>query len=677
MNERSAHSPASGARSGPIPSLDGLRAIAISLVFFAHGGLEHLVPGGFGVTLFFVLSGFLITTLMRTEYAKFGRLDLRAFYLRRLARLSPPLLIVVAVAAALSGLGLIGGHFSLSGLMSALFYFGNYHAIANDFVGLPAGLGVIWSLAVEEHFYLLFPPLAILLLRRNDRRTTAGTIGLLCGLILAWRIALTLSGASEDYIGMATDTRIDAILVGCGMALLRNPWLDAPLPTGRGREAAVALACLGVLLFSFVFREPWFRETLRYSLQSLAVAPLLYLAVARAETLPFRWLGSRALAYVGSVSYTVYLSHHLILLAIERHAPQLQWPAVALLGAAASLLAAEAMRRWVDVPVGRLRQRLRPTQAPPAPPRRPLASAPASVSVCIATYQRPARLDALLGDLSMQDCLPDEIVVIDNDADASGRDVATRWQDRLPCPLRYEVQPVKNISITRNRSVALAQGDWLAFIDDDERAPRDWLKRLIVCALEYSADGVLGPVVPLVPAQAPRWIRNGRFYDWARMPTGSRIPARQLRFGNLVLRAERLRPMAAPFDPAYGLTGGEDGDLLSRLQLDGAQLLWCDEAVVYEPVEAQRLSLRWLLRRSLRGGQDFARHTLAGRYGSNGLSARLRLFLQSLAQAAIAGGLCLLLLPLSRSRAALWAIRSLANIGKLSVFWGQHYREYA
>lgn len=300
-----------------------------------------------------------------------------------------------------------------------------------------------------------------------------------------------------------------------------------------------------------------------------------------------------------------------------------------------------------------------------------------SASICIATYRRPDRLEALLEDLARQQLLPDEVVVVDNDAAASAAPVIERLRSRgLPFALLYDIQPQKNISLTRNRTVELANGDWLAFIDDDERAPPAWLAQLLACAGSTRADGVLGPVVPVVPPEAPAWIRRGRFYDWTRMQTGALIPANRLRFGNLVLRGSLLRGMTAPFDPAYGLTGGEDGDLLSRLALNGAVLRWCDEAVVHEPVEASRLSLRWLLRRALRGGQDFARHSLAGRYGGAGAS-RHRLLLRALAQALLAGLLSILLLPLGRHRAAHWLTKASANLGKLSIFWGWHYREYA
>jgi len=204
-----------------------------------------------------------------------------------------------------------------------------------------------------------------------------------------------------------------------------------------------------------------------------------------------------------------------------------------------------------------------------------------------------------------------------------------------------------------------------------------WLETsLDAAAAAYSADGVLGPVDPLVPAEAPAWIRRGRFYDFPRMASGEVVPPNRLRFGNVLLRGRLLRELEVCFDPAYGLTGGEDGDLLSRLALAGARIVWCDEAIVREPIEQSRLSLAWLLRRSLRGGQDFARHSLSGRYGTQG-TGRMRLLVRALLQLIAAATLSVLALPLGRHRAAHWLTKASANLGKLSVFMGWHYREYA
>ncbi|MDO8704262.1 MAG: glycosyltransferase family 2 protein [Sulfuricaulis sp.] len=300
-----------------------------------------------------------------------------------------------------------------------------------------------------------------------------------------------------------------------------------------------------------------------------------------------------------------------------------------------------------------------------------------NISLCIATYRRPERLSALLDDLVKQQLLPNEVVVVDNDAAGSARAVVERRRALgAAFPIHYDIQPVKNISLTRNRTVEIASGDWIAFIDDDERAPASWLEQLAATATGCAADGVLGPVAPIVPIDAPPWIRRGSFYDWARMKTGAVIPLNKLRFGNVLLRGDRLRATPTPFDPNYGLTGGEDGDLLGRLVQQGARIVWCDEAIVHEPVEAARLSLRWLLLRALRGGQDFARHKLSGHFGHLTSAGRVRLFLRALVQSAMAAGLALLSWPRGRHRAVHWLLKASANLGKMSIFLGWHYREY-
>lgn len=300
-----------------------------------------------------------------------------------------------------------------------------------------------------------------------------------------------------------------------------------------------------------------------------------------------------------------------------------------------------------------------------------------NISLCIATYCRPERLGVLLDDLVRQQHLPGEVVVVDNDAAGSARTVVERRRVLgAPFPIHYDIQPVKNISLTRNRTVELANGDWIAFIDDDERAPAAWLRQLAETVILCAADGALGPVDPVVPAEAPAWIRRGRFYEWARLNTGDVIPLNKLRFGNVLLWGALLRATPVPFDPGYGLTGGEDGDLLGRLAQRGARIVWCDEAVVHEPIEAARLSLRWLLLRALRGGQDFARHRLTGRFGRMTSAGRARLFLRALLQSAVAAVLALLSWPGGQHRAVYWLLKLSANLGKMSIFLGWHYREY-
>jgi glycosyltransferase involved in cell wall biosynthesis len=300
-----------------------------------------------------------------------------------------------------------------------------------------------------------------------------------------------------------------------------------------------------------------------------------------------------------------------------------------------------------------------------------------TICVCIATYRRPDRLSELLADLERQELLPAQVVVVDNDAQGSARKVVDYHRPRAPFPIEYEIQPERGIALTRNRTVALATGEWLAFIDDDERAPESWLRLMLQGAEKFGADGLLGPVVPRLPPEAPGWIRRGGFYDFARMPSGEEVPLNRMRFGNVILKASPVHAQPGPFDPGYGLTTGEDADLLIRMVRSGNRIIWYDEAVVYEPVEPARLSLRWLTQRALSGGQEFARKTLRGAYGPVGSGARVAFFSRALLQAVLAALLTVLSLPFGLHRAASWLIRCSANVGKMSVFWGWRYQEYS
>src|SRR6185436_8910115 len=149
---------------------------------------------------------------------------------------------------------------------------------------------------------LFYPPLAALLLRFGRAGLSATVLSLLGAAVLGWRSWLYLHGASENYLTMATDARLDAILIGCLMALWRNPWLDPVPAPHRLRDLAVAGACLAVLVVTLLDRSDAFRLTARYTFQSVAIAPLIWLAVARAQHAPFRWLNSRVLSYIGVVS---------------------------------------------------------------------------------------------------------------------------------------------------------------------------------------------------------------------------------------------------------------------------------------------------------------------------------------------------------------------------------------
>src|SRR6185369_6348245 len=176
--------PMSGGKAGDaahLPSLDGIRAASFLLVFAAHAGLERVVPGGFGVTVFFFLSGYLITTLLRMERDARGTVSLRQFYLRRALRILPPFYLVLGLAALAARASVIPGGGEARAIAAQALHVANYWIVLHGYSGEPFGTGVYWSLAVEEHFYIVFPCLFLVLSALvRDRRRQAAALWALC-----------------------------------------------------------------------------------------------------------------------------------------------------------------------------------------------------------------------------------------------------------------------------------------------------------------------------------------------------------------------------------------------------------------------------------------------------------------------------------------------------------------
>ena len=153
------------ARSFDIPSLDGIRAIAVLVVFVGHGfTVQESFPGHVGVTIFFFLSGYLITTLMRREISRTGTVSLGKFYLRRALRILPPAYLAVAASMAVVVLGIVDATVRPFGVLSELFMFTNYYISSGGRDYLPPATSQMWSLAVEEHYYLVFPAMVLAML---------------------------------------------------------------------------------------------------------------------------------------------------------------------------------------------------------------------------------------------------------------------------------------------------------------------------------------------------------------------------------------------------------------------------------------------------------------------------------------------------------------------------------
>jgi peptidoglycan/LPS O-acetylase OafA/YrhL len=316
------------------PGLDGIRALSIIAVLLYHGGVSWAAGGFLGVEAFFVLSGFLITSLLIGEWRRHGTIALRRFWGRRARRLLPALLCLVSV---------IGIYYSqaspdrfVPGLKSdgiaTLMYVGNWHQIAvggSYFAanGPVSPLQHTWSLAIEEQFYLLWPLLVIGVLAVARRRQSWGSHGpprVLLGVSILGVIASALdtglraqAGGSVDRLYYGTDTRAAGLLVGAVLALSvvvfdlgRSSTGSAPSARRRLLGAAPVIALVGVLemMRSAGGQSMWLYP---YGLLGLdlAVATIIAAVVLSPRSLTSRILSLSPLRAIGKISYGIYLWH--------------------------------------------------------------------------------------------------------------------------------------------------------------------------------------------------------------------------------------------------------------------------------------------------------------------------------------------------------------------------------
>lgn len=241
------------------------------------------------------------------------------------------------------------------------------------------------------------------------------------------------------------------------------------------------------------------------------------------------------------------------------------------------------------------------------------------VSVCLCTYKRPHLLARCLESLVNQVFdLSYEIIVTDNDDVFSARKIVEKKRklcEDAGIRLTYLTEPIQNIALARNKCLSAAKGKLIAFLDDDEVASSHWLSSLHYILNTHNADGVWGPVVPVVSDQFPEWMRKSGLFDRPRMKSGTTMPANCLRTGNAMVKRELLCLRPGPFDAGLGRSGGSDSELFSWLQNRNHVFIWSDEAEVFEEVEIKRKKILWHLRRAYRGGWGYSRGLLK-RYGA-------------------------------------------------------------
>ena len=241
------------------------------------------------------------------------------------------------------------------------------------------------------------------------------------------------------------------------------------------------------------------------------------------------------------------------------------------------------------------------------------------MSIVICTLDRPQGLvRAVRSCVEQDDCgtLAYEIVIVDNSATANARDlVKERWGDQ-PDFVRYLNEPRTNIAHARNAGIAAIRGRYVAFMDDDMAAPRDWLANAVETMERTGADVLLGKVIPAFEGGGWGGALPDRAWWFGRafpLPDGAIVPVKReghipgAGSGNCVLRRATTLHGPAPFDPAFGRIGGEDTDFLQRLGKRGAVTLFSERAWMTEFVPAARNTPEYLARRNYRTSQQFVR----------------------------------------------------------------------
>ncbi len=353
---------------GYLPGLDGIRAIAVMGVLLYHAGIEWLPGGYLGVDVFFVLSGFLITSLVLEEFERSGRVAFGRFYLGRVRRLLPALLLVLLVVSLAVVLVYHDAARQLAtDALASAFYVNNWwYVLAEqsyfEFTGRPPLLKHLWSLAVEEQFYLVWPALAYVIIRRWAR-PGLGLAALLLALgSTAWMAALSISNGYPEYADpsrayFGTDSHAMGLLIGAALATAWRPGrLRSSLDPGAVRViTGIGLGALVTVLGFFVLVGEFTAWMYRGGFLLLALVVALLVAAASHPASPLGgWLGRQPLRYIGQRSYGLYLWHWPVFMVTR---PSLDLPIDGLplfaLRLALTFALAELSFRFVEMPIRR------------------------------------------------------------------------------------------------------------------------------------------------------------------------------------------------------------------------------------------------------------------------------------------------------------------------------------
>ena len=346
-----------------IPELDGVRAISVLFVLLVHASYGRIVGGFLGVDVFFVLSGYLITRLLMRERSVTGTLDLASFYMRRVLRILPPLIVCVALAMAVWPVPGASLQDRLKVISAVMFFYANFYD-----ADVLQCLVHTWSLAIEEQFYLFWPALFLMLRTRARLVALAATV---VAVSIAVRTLMVAEGAASATYTF-TVTRIDSIAVGALLALC-EPELEGALSSwGAPLRSAIAWIGVGLLLAALLFATKSFMESTPVAFTIFAIVAAAFILSCQglpASSLVGRGLSHPLMSYLGRRSYGLYLLHYPVFLALEPlrvNGDKLNFVAVTACKIGVSLIVTEMCWRLVERPVLQLKARYQPVGAPSA-----------------------------------------------------------------------------------------------------------------------------------------------------------------------------------------------------------------------------------------------------------------------------------------------------------------------
>lgn len=352
-------------KSGRYAHIDAMRAYAVLVVVIAHAGLGHIIPGGSGVTIFFAISGFIITHLLLVERKRTGGFDLTSFYIRRGLKLAPPFIVIVAVPTLVYS---AYEHVDWLLFSSQAFFFFNWIYMTNGDAALLPGSGVVWSLSIEEQFYIVFSLIWLLTVRSRHYVKCLAVLALIGTVVpLILRVVIALTDFSHHRIYYGTDTRLDGIAIGV-LAAVGYYYLSEVAEHSNYVGVLSSDWTLGGAIFlylmSLVIRDEVYQETISYSLQSIAAAlVILYGLLPRPvnsgiRSTFYKLSGLSAVQIVGLSSYSIYLVHLQLGRAIQHTFPELD-PGIAIgISSILGLMSGVLLWRIVEKPTERLKNTL-------------------------------------------------------------------------------------------------------------------------------------------------------------------------------------------------------------------------------------------------------------------------------------------------------------------------------